>query len=234
MLSLPQAASARTVDAVSGRPLLHVQEDSTVWVHLAPLIYVSRAPEPALDASQLDLIRAILDAARKYNLLSVTECMRRVLKSPDIVAAKPVSVYALACVHGLEDVARVGARQSLSEPLGTDYVEELDLISVRTFHKLTTYRSKCVAAALKAVSAWYKEGSSDKLSVPKNCNYCKRVERDGRTTRGSWAIYMERLERSLEQTPHATKARSTSLLWSVTTSLEREVKEAIDKVALEF
>ncbi|KAM5539754.1 hypothetical protein V8D89_006567 [Ganoderma adspersum] len=271
MLALPKTASGRSVDAVSGKPLIRVQEDSTVWAHLVPLIYVPRPPIPPLDASQLDLIRAILDAARKYDIPSVTECMRGVLKSPAIVKAKPVSVYAVACAYELEDVARIAARQSLSEPLGADYVEELDLISIRTFHKLSAYRSQCIAAALREMNAWHNYYNLDpstpgkmmwpgyrnmnQLTPGYDCKLCSKVERDGYQIRLSWATYMEKLERSLERTPDATKARSSSSLQPVITSaqkchpclkgihhsaevvsssLEQTVKKAIDKVVLEF
>ena len=208
MLALPKDASGRSIDAVSGKPLIKVQEDSTVWAHLVPLIYVPRPPVPALDASQLDLICAILDAARKHDVPSVTECMRGVLKAPAIVTAKPVSVYAVACAYELEDVARIAARESLSEPLRPDYVEELDLISIRTFHKLSAYRSQCIAAALREMNAWYKYciasreihaqyniHQTENLTPGKNCNQCSKVERGGSKIRASWAIYIEKLER---------------------------------------
>ena len=40
--------------------------------HLIPFIYVPRPPVPALDAWRLDLICAIFDAARKYDIPSMT------------------------------------------------------------------------------------------------------------------------------------------------------------------
>lgn len=149
MLASPQAAPAATC----GKPLLQVQEDSAVWMRLVPLLYVPRPSKPALDASQLGLIRAILDAAQKYSISSITECMRRILGSPAVVAARPVNVYAVACAYEFEDVARIAAQYSLRKPVGVDYVEELDLTSTRTWHKLSAYRHQCVVAALREVDA---------------------------------------------------------------------------------
>lgn len=132
-----------------------------------------------------------------------------------------------------------------------DYVEELDLISIRTFHKLSAYRSQCIAAALREVNAWYDFRTTEQLKPSKHCNQCSKVERGGYKVRASWAIYMEKLGRSLEQTPDAMNARSSSLLQPViesarnchtclkdihytaemvSSSLEESVKKAIDKV----
>ncbi|KAI1790066.1 hypothetical protein LXA43DRAFT_1095783 [Ganoderma leucocontextum] len=260
-LSPPHPASTRSVEVVCGKPLIEAQEDSAVWTHVIPVCYVPRPPEPALDASQLDLIRAILHAARKYNIASVTECMRGVLKSPAIVTVKPVGVYAVACVYGLEDVARVAARRSLSEPVCVDYVEELDLISIRTFHKLSAYRTRCIAAALRVMEPrgiWETQYGSS-LRTPSGCN-CRgtgHVVRGHYSIRRSWGTYMEGLERLLEKTPDALKARDPSLVEPVissvhcmnctsclktihdnvemvSTGLEMMLKKAIDQVVLEF
>ncbi|TBU38735.1 hypothetical protein BD309DRAFT_492650 [Dichomitus squalens] len=264
MLSLPQPKSHSPGDDFCDKPLVDVHEDSAVWSHLIPICYIPCLPSPPLSASDLDLIRAVLDAARKYQMVSVTNVMRRVLVTRPVVLQKPVSVYAVGCVYGLEDVARVAAWSSLSEPLFVEYVPELDLISVRTFHRLSEYRTRCVAAALKVTApAGRWENVNERLlriGSGSGCfsqDGCQIVGRVGTSTlyRRCWATYVEKLERILEQTPDAAKARSAVLLEPViqsaqychvclktihanvdaaSTGLEKMLKEAIKEVVLEF
>ncbi|TBU21746.1 hypothetical protein BD311DRAFT_771649 [Dichomitus squalens] len=170
MFFLPQPKSHSPGDNFCDKPLVDVHEDSAVWSHLIPISYIPCLPSPPLSASDLDLIRAVLDAARKYQMASVTNVMRRVLVTCPVVLQKPVSVY------GLEDVARVAAMRSLSELVYVKYVPELNLISVRTFHRLSEYRTRCVAAALEitAPGGLWQEANYSRIGRVHRC-YTKGV-----------------------------------------------------------
>ena len=101
--------------------------------------------------------------------------------------AKPISVYAMACAYELEDISRIAARRS---PFGADYVEELDLISTRTFHKLSACRSQCIAAALKGTDACY--DARENYNILRGCMgnpYCSPKQRLYTDLRASWATY---------------------------------------------
>ena len=212
MLSLPQPPSEPTFN---GKPIVETQEDSDVWSSIIPLCYVAGM----FNRADIALIRALLDAARKYEMRLVTESIRQCLLDPALAGAHPLSVFALGCAFELPDVARAGARHSLKTPVYFDYVPELELVSLRTWHALSVYRKACAAAALAVISwegrSWlntnFTAGRYVEVSC-KNTKTCRRVVRSGRGVRLAWATYIDKLANLLKYTPDGTQACAPELL----------------------
>ena len=212
MLSLPQPPSEPTV---CGKPVVATSEDSKIWFYLIPLCYVAIT----FIKDDLGLIHALLEAARKYDIQVARESMRLALHRPDLMRTRPLSVFALGCAYDLADVTHAAARQSLATSVYFEYVPELDLISIRTWHALSEYRRACAAAACNVVSwagvSWINTNHEAYRHLELTCTNtktCKKAARGGRFVRLAWATYAEKLSRTLELTPDPSQARARSLL----------------------
>ncbi|KAM5539753.1 hypothetical protein V8D89_006566 [Ganoderma adspersum] len=143
MFSLPNHDAASP-----DKPIVDVQESATLWTHVLSFCYLG--PRPSSLA--IDDVHALLEAARKYQMPSVTDWMRRTL-ADEFVDTQPLSAFGLACAYKLDDVARRAARASLFLPADFDFVKELDLIPTHQYHRLLEYRRRCLRAA-RAVLLW--------------------------------------------------------------------------------
>ena len=139
MLSLPQAPPGPS----DTKPLVEVQEGREPWSDLIPFCYTHVLP--TVDNPRKAC--ALLEAGRKYEMTSITDGVHRALLDPAVLAIEPIICYALACAYDLPDVAQAAARHSLKTPIYFEYVEELELISFRDWHRLSQYRKRCSAAA---------------------------------------------------------------------------------------
>ena len=163
MVSLPQPPDAPL--AKNGKSFVDTEEASHVWTHVIPLCYF-RFPAFPTPITELNVIRTILEAGRKYQISSVIECVRRTLLDGKILDSSPLEAYALACTYELGDVARAAARASLKQSIYFSYSQSLEELSIRQFHLLFKYRQECSAAAQAAV-LWPRGDSVPRCFQPK-------------------------------------------------------------------
>lgn len=102
IVSIPQSSPSGNAQT-SFRPVIDMTEDS------ATLDCVLRCCYPTVDPSttDLELLDRVLAAARKYEFELAKAWAKRVLDQ--LVTADPLSVYTVACVHNLTDLATKAA-----------------------------------------------------------------------------------------------------------------------------
>ncbi|KAI0357908.1 hypothetical protein OH77DRAFT_1588207 [Trametes cingulata] len=231
MFSLP--CPCTPPDDGKEKPIVDVTESGAVWEHLLSFCYL-RVDELFLP---LDDIRALLEAAKKYQMDVVTKWLRRTLLRPDYVRSQTLSVYALACAYDMADVARVAARGCLDLPADLGKAQGLELISALQYTRLLDYRQRCAAAAVQAVAVrpvpTWMSACSEWLG---RCATC--LEQDGcqfgdglcsvrdkarfkvmAVIRMAWFKYFEALAEQLKTKPLPHVAKSPMLLGVVVASV---------------
>ncbi|KAI0794281.1 hypothetical protein C8Q74DRAFT_1215634 [Fomes fomentarius] len=82
-------------------------------------------------------VRKVLEAGTKYEAEIVTHAMKKALVSPRFLDTAPVLVYAIACISGLEEEARVAAKKAvINDVVLKSQPHELDEISAGEYHRL--------------------------------------------------------------------------------------------------
>ncbi|KAK2463539.1 hypothetical protein APHAL10511_004290 [Amanita phalloides] len=133
---------------VDGRPVIAVSEDSKVLHGLLSIIY-PHADEHV--TQNFDLYKSVVWAARKYRMSTIEKKLQKVAMTSSI-CKEPLRLYALATCLGWDEVAKMAALETFSQPLqGMTYVEELDQITGADLHRLVRYRFNCADAACRTV-----------------------------------------------------------------------------------
>ncbi|KAH9960672.1 hypothetical protein BC827DRAFT_1115444, partial [Russula dissimulans] len=125
-----------------GVPLIEVTETSSTLDILLSLCYPVEAP----DLSDLEDIRHLLEARRKYMIETFDRTVKDALSR--IAESQPFAVFALASRYALEDVANDAAKQMLYFP-EKDVLDRKILkdITAEQYHRLLQYRHQCVNRA---------------------------------------------------------------------------------------
>ncbi|KAJ6626205.1 hypothetical protein B0H10DRAFT_2429999 [Mycena sp. CBHHK59/15] len=153
MFTLPQP------DVQSELPVIPVQETGVVLDRMLRFCY----PGSNVTIETLDQLREVLEVLiSKYDARRFVSLGKIYLRG--YIEAHPVSVFAIACYHGWEDVARAAAKESLKLPLRTPTYGrpvELKCITADSYHSLLQYHYLCGTAA---------QGVTQHLSwIPASC-----------------------------------------------------------------
>lgn len=128
----------------SGIPTVVVTEDKAVWDVILRILYHYDLPELKSTAE----LKAVLEAAHKYEMDCITARMRHLLLCPLHNGGwAALELYGLACAYGLEDVAQAAARATLRLSLHALCAHELRDVPAHTFQRLLAYRLRCQEAA---------------------------------------------------------------------------------------
>ncbi|KAH8105110.1 hypothetical protein BXZ70DRAFT_505329 [Cristinia sonorae] len=135
-------------------PFVCVAENSKTLDAILRFLYPNISYVLPQDVS---LIRAVLEAARKYELSTVRSAAVEALAK--CVGTKPLPVYAIACQYGIEDIARAAAMATTQfSPdvlwAESEYDDELERISARMLRRLVRYRQDCLNAASEGSQQW--------------------------------------------------------------------------------
>lgn len=240
MLSLPKARSSSDVpgsDTIDGKPLVRLAEDSATLRIILRFCHPSVA-DPTLNS--LDEVHRALEIADKYQIeLASIEFRRRLL---DFADEEPVRVYAIACLFGLRDEARIAAQKSLGHKMLLPLTRELERISLAEYHSLLDYHKRCqdVASPLARNFDWVPPGIPSRAIEPLSSSgfyqviwteqsqipaylYCKVVSQCGDGRRISvqhgtvyppkwWFTFMEKAYSSLKECPCAAAVLDHSQL----------------------
>ena len=87
----------------SSRPVIDMTEDSVTLDCVLRCAYPTEEPK----STDLELLDRVLTAAHKYEFKRATAWVKRVLAQ--LIGTETLSVYTLACVHDLEDLAQNAA-----------------------------------------------------------------------------------------------------------------------------
>lgn len=147
MFSLPQAK--KNFQSQEDLQIVPVTEESRTLRTLLLSFY----PQGFYDeTSDGDVIAKAILAARKYAMDVAEKVLMQTLLSHPMLVEKPLHMYALACHHGLHDLIRVAAKNTLRFPVSKlSPSAELDYISGMDVYRLSEFRSQC----LKEIWDWY-------------------------------------------------------------------------------
>lgn len=142
MFELPQ-------EDLDGLPIVEMAEHSTTWEPILCIIYPAHDTLP----QDIDMIKSLLEAAKKYEMDVVADRMHDALLSPTLLDTHAFQIFALACAYDLPGVQQAAARATLLhatlDPAG---IRELDDIPASALLRLLSYRRRCRDAAVGVVS----------------------------------------------------------------------------------
>ncbi|KIJ37457.1 hypothetical protein M422DRAFT_100218, partial [Sphaerobolus stellatus SS14] len=102
----------------------------------AMLQFIYPIPDPKIVT--FDTLKRLMDTADKYFLKGVMHSLKNLLVSPTFIEPQPLRAYALACMHGLQDEAKIISRYCLKSDIlqQPDLYDELALITGRDLLRL--------------------------------------------------------------------------------------------------
>ncbi|KAI0683782.1 hypothetical protein BC835DRAFT_1422965 [Cytidiella melzeri] len=110
--------------------------------HCPPATRLVHLPSLNGTVSDLDTLRLLFTAADKYEMKGVTSQLAYMLRW-QFLETYPYFAYAIACKHGLWDVATLAGKQTLAHPAPGPSLPEYDVLPAAVHHKLVDYRKKC-------------------------------------------------------------------------------------------
>ncbi|EJU06682.1 hypothetical protein DACRYDRAFT_44920 [Dacryopinax primogenitus] len=139
LLSLPQPTSTTAQPSTLlpiRTPLSHVIDVTEMADVLEPLLgFVYPRPDPPID--KLENLRPVIAAAFKYDCTAAITSLRRLLVSPQFLEKEPTRVYAIACMHELQEEAKLASLHTLKlDLLAGPLPAELKYISAFDYHRL--------------------------------------------------------------------------------------------------
>ncbi|KAJ7189200.1 hypothetical protein C8R46DRAFT_935408 [Mycena filopes] len=148
MFALPQSNTEATASVAT----VQMSETSHV-LDMALRVWYPGAEPPA--AQTLDEFRAVFEALiMKFDMQFLVPSAKKQLR--EYLEEDPVAVFAIACRHEWNDLAREAARRSLRLPLRAFEAARparLNYMSADIYHTLLHYHSECAKAAAWASSS---------------------------------------------------------------------------------
>ncbi|KZT07319.1 uncharacterized protein LAESUDRAFT_725236 [Laetiporus sulphureus 93-53] len=130
MFSLPQSRQ----EVGKALPVVPVTERSATIDTLLRIIYPVRNPFIA----SVKLAHDTLEAALKYDMVVAADYTKQELSG--FIYTEPLRVFAIACIHGLEKIAKKAADEAVTRgTIAGSYVPELEHISAACYHRLLQY-----------------------------------------------------------------------------------------------
>ncbi|KAH9833768.1 uncharacterized protein C8Q71DRAFT_798084 [Rhodofomes roseus] len=187
MFALPQAPHSVAGPEV---PVIDVSEPKSTLETL--LRYVYPMSRPSIDT--LDELTPVLEAAMKYDIISVIDILRKRLVSPDFARATPTRVYAIACRFDLEEEAKEASRYTLNvNVLDCPLHDDLKHITAYAYHRLLDLHRKRAKAAQELLQ----------LSEDVKCMQCNGARYHAFLPPKWWTDFHERAKQELAVRPTA-------------------------------
>ncbi|KAJ7736592.1 hypothetical protein DFH07DRAFT_966826 [Mycena maculata] len=142
MFSFPEPRGEDANLTKDGKPVIALPESSKTIEKLLILCYPRFASSYLLD---LDGVDGAYEAARKYQIPGGQQLLRQLLRDPRFLEKNPHRVFAIACHRGIEDSAKLAARETLKFPRYIPYlsVPEWDFIPARHLRRLEDFHYRC-------------------------------------------------------------------------------------------
>jgi len=95
-------------------------------------------PIPDPQVTSFDTLKLLMDTADKYFLKGMMHSLKNILIQPAFAEPQPLRAYALACIHGLQDEAKIISRHCLKTDIlqQGDIYEELAIITGKDLLRL--------------------------------------------------------------------------------------------------
>ncbi|KAJ6455354.1 hypothetical protein C8R45DRAFT_881520 [Mycena sanguinolenta] len=151
MFSFPAPTSAEGDAMKGGKPIVPLTESSETLEKLLILCYPRLSGDGFHD---LDGVDGAYEAAHKYQLSGGQKQLEKVLVEPRFLEKHPHRVFAIACHHGLEDIAKAAALETLKLPRYVPDLSapELKFISGLQLRQLEDFHFHCSKAMAELVS----------------------------------------------------------------------------------
>jgi len=183
MFTLPQAKSDS-----EDKPRVVMSDPPNALDGMLRMLY----PIPKPTFNLLDELLPVLAVAVKYDLVYVTDVLRRELVTPKFLHASPLRVYAIACRFDLDEEARIASRYTLVQNvIDAPLEEDLKYIDGFSYHRLLKLHSARVSRAQKL------------LKIPENikCMQCNGSQYSFHGSPKWWYEYEKRALEELAQRP---------------------------------
>ncbi|KZP24478.1 hypothetical protein FIBSPDRAFT_857168 [Athelia psychrophila] len=142
MFSLPQPNGADGDEKKDGLHVVPMEERAPTLEAILKLCHPSSIRNPPI--LELDAIRSIFGAARKYGMEDAEHLVRSALISARFLDDEPLRVFGIACALRLAAEARIAAAATLELDVeGLDYFPELEYISGADLFHLQKYHKNC-------------------------------------------------------------------------------------------
>ncbi|KAJ7150546.1 hypothetical protein C8R43DRAFT_1236240 [Mycena crocata] len=148
MFSFPAPAgdSRERNDMRDGKIIVVLPENSKTVHHLLILCYPRFASNQTV--VDLDGIDAAYESAGKYQIPGGQQRLRQLLEDPRLLSREPHRVFTIACHHGLEEITKLAAMETLKSPVNPWPVfmlvpPEFKLISAHQFWQLQQFYNQC-------------------------------------------------------------------------------------------
>ncbi|KAF7289195.1 hypothetical protein MIND_01380700 [Mycena indigotica] len=136
-----------------GRPIICLSEPAVVLQKFLLLCYPRlSATRLGLEIVDLDGINGAYEAMEKYDVTGGTAEIEKLLAAPRFVDNEPHRVFAIACRHGLESLAKKAAKATLNTPLFSMYwptggpPPEYDVLPAIFLWRLGIFHQSCCDA----------------------------------------------------------------------------------------
>ncbi|GLB41646.1 putative BTB/POZ domain containing protein [Lyophyllum shimeji] len=217
-LASPFFATAFTLpqpDNDDGTPVMEMEEDKHTLELILGLCYPISVKEPPPLSSLKDLL-IVTRAVLKFEMSGIQNYVKGVLVQPRFIEAQPLRVFAIACHFGWAKEAGEAARCTLRQAADI-WVDELELISGATYHRLLRYRRKCAAAASRVVLALTRGPADESDWVWDEHTWCvaHRSSAHKGTCPGPrewWLSWMNEVEDLLRERPCGETVKKADLL----------------------
>ncbi|KAF7300091.1 BTB domain-containing protein [Mycena kentingensis (nom. inval.)] len=165
MLSFPAPQGDAANAMRDGLPVVPLVESSTGIRVLLLMCYPRYSSTYNIDA--LDGVAEAHAAAAKYDLPAATAHLESLLADPRSIEKQTYRVYAIACLCGLEDIAKAAAREALKLPViapSTDFrtaVPEYKILPAHHLWLLDKLRRVCIDAISKSLAEYRRDRFDD-------------------------------------------------------------------------
>ncbi|KZP16389.1 hypothetical protein FIBSPDRAFT_934698 [Athelia psychrophila] len=191
-------------------------------VTIQTLEYILRLCHPASISNppilELDVIKGVLGAARKYGMDGAEIFIRNALISPRFPGKEPMRVFAIACLFKATREARIAAAATLefdiAEELG--YINELEDISGADLFHIQDYHKHCKKLAREYIDTVIDSCESIIMSGGTNIRSEEGVE----WRRKFYTRYLKPHKEALDQGPVGRAARAARAKESVDKALQ--------------
>lgn len=186
-------------------PVVPMMEPCTVVEQLLRFCY------PSLNGAVQDfkMLRQLFAAADKYDMKGVNAQLCYILRY-QFLDKEPFRAYSLACIYGLEEEAKLAAKQTLLHTHPGPLLPEYDEMSATMYYKLVVYRQKCVEAIQPFIKDWAYKVCGLQNTAWTSCRYCAS---------SNWfASHLDRTKAAYMAKPRGSTITSTKVIQQTLTN----------------
>jgi hypothetical protein len=220
MFRAAQGEPGKNEEKKDGLRVIFTSDTAETWKILLRFLYPSHAAgSPTLDS--LDECPRVMESLRNYGMKRAEKLIIADLVAPRFVETEPLRVFALACHYGLDEEARIAARQTLHKPIiGHAHFTEMKIMTAEHYYRLQEYHILCgqVASGVARNTKWVEKKSFVWFSKHNDSESDGSADSDNGDDGDDagvarwWERYMLSAEKALELRPCGATVLRTDLM----------------------